>query len=96
MQPVVRPVGFEPTTYRLEGGCSNPLSYGRLRHKRTPPLQRGGSDHRRSVRPAADARIGKIVGVSLGPHGPAVWLLDRVLPSILFGVGLRLFQSREE
>ena len=26
---LVRPVGFEPTTYRLEGGCSNPLSYGR-------------------------------------------------------------------
>ncbi len=24
-----RPAGFEPTTTRLEGACSNPLSYGR-------------------------------------------------------------------
>ena len=26
---LARPAGFEPATYRLEGGCSNPLSYGR-------------------------------------------------------------------
>ena len=26
---MARPVGFEPTAYRLEGGCSDPLSYGR-------------------------------------------------------------------
>jgi hypothetical protein len=26
---MARPAGFEPATYRLEGGCSNPLSYGR-------------------------------------------------------------------
>ena len=28
-QRVARPAGFEPAAYRLEGGCSNPLSYGR-------------------------------------------------------------------
>jgi|FEC22Drversion2_1045045.scaffolds.fasta_scaffold00826_18 hypothetical protein len=27
---MARPAGFEPATYRLEGGCSNPLSYGRV------------------------------------------------------------------
>ena len=32
---MARPAGFEPATYRLEGGCSNPLSYGRL--QRTIP-----------------------------------------------------------
>jgi len=26
----MRPSGFEPLTYRLEGGCSIQLSYGRL------------------------------------------------------------------
>ena len=26
---MARPAGFEPAAYRLEGGCSNPLSYGR-------------------------------------------------------------------
>ena len=26
----MRPGGFEPPTYRLEGGCSIQLSYGRL------------------------------------------------------------------
>ena len=31
---MARPVGFEPTTYRLEGGCSDPLSYGRLQYLR--------------------------------------------------------------
>lgn len=25
---MAHPGGFEPPTYRLEGGCSNPLSYG--------------------------------------------------------------------
>ena len=29
---MARPAGFEPATYRLEGGCSNPLSYGRLQY----------------------------------------------------------------
>ena len=29
---MARPAGFEPATYRLEGGCSNPLSYGRLHY----------------------------------------------------------------
>jgi hypothetical protein len=40
---VARPAGFEPATYRLEGGCSNPLSYGRK------PNGRGdnNTDHRR-------------------------------------------------
>ena len=28
---MARPAGFEPTTYRLEGGCSILLSYGRMR-----------------------------------------------------------------
>ena len=27
-KPSTGPVGFEPTTDRLEGGCSIPLSYG--------------------------------------------------------------------
>lgn len=27
---LVRPQGFEPRTYRLENGCSDPLSYGRM------------------------------------------------------------------
>ena len=27
---MARPTGFEPVTFRLEGECSNPLSYERL------------------------------------------------------------------
>jgi hypothetical protein len=38
---MARPAGFEPATYRLEGGCSNPLSYGRLSaHNTTLSLDR--------------------------------------------------------
>ena len=31
MLKMAHPVGFEPTTDRLEGGCSIQLSYGRTR-----------------------------------------------------------------
>lgn len=34
----LRPSGFEPLTYRLEGGCSIQLSYGRLSNGNTDCL----------------------------------------------------------
>ena len=39
---MARPAGFEPATYRLEGGCSNPLSYGRLQHTIPRPASTAG------------------------------------------------------
>src|SRR5258708_2166068 len=97
---LARPAGFEPATYRLEGGCSNPLSYGRPiagYHSKTRPLAkaRGGGRGPPSMRPAADAIVGEVVGVGLGSHVAGVRQLDGVAPAVVFGMGLGFLQRQE-
>src|SRR5260370_38507995 len=86
---MARPAGFEPAAYRLEGGCSNPLSYGR------PSAGYHMTRCRPSGSPPADSGVGEVVGIGLGPDVPLVRLLDGVLPAVLLGMGLGLFERRK-
>jgi hypothetical protein len=54
---MVRPEGFEPTTRRVETGCSIPLSYGRVARRERLELSTSGFEARRS-NPLSYRRIG--------------------------------------
>ena len=46
--PLARPEGFEPSTIRVEAGCSDPLSYGRLARQVGFEPTTSGSEARRT------------------------------------------------
>ena len=81
------PAGFEPATYRLEGGCSIQLSYGATERARRVILNRAWA----LMRPLPDAIEAEIVRIG---HGAAlgVFRLDQLeWDAVLPRKGNRLF-----
>src|SRR4029453_464019 len=74
------PVGLEPTTCRLEGGCSIQLSYGAVRRRAST-----------SMGPGADAVELEIVGIGDGPPPDLVRLLGPVGDALALGIGYGFF-----
>src|SRR5688572_23968300 len=70
------PVGLEPTTCRLEGGCSIQLSYGAVRWRALT-----------SMGPRADAIELEIVRVRDRPPLDLMRLLDPVGDTFALGIG---------